>query len=104
MSKQREKEKQRGRVIKLSKEVANFLSRKRLDKKKESFDSVLRRHFGLPSRKGEPQALRTYFILDTEEQPLAFREAPEARGFAIIHALRKKRKKADRVIEVREIP
>lgn len=96
------KKPKKGRVIRLSPEVELFLRKHR--KKSESFDATLRRRFGLPTRKGEPQELGIFFVLENSGRPLIFTEEPEARGFAVELAIRKRTRKAERVLTVQEIP
>ena len=95
--------KKKGRVVRLSKEVETYLSRKR--KGSESFDSILRRVFGLPDRKGNEQPLKTYYVIDNGgKSPIIKRDKAEAKGEAIILAVRKDSKKTERVLTVREVP
>ncbi len=100
-------QKQKGTVVKLSPEVIAYINPKRRYKKgtkSESYDSALRRFFGLPTVRGEAQSLRNYFIIDNGGEPLAFADKAEARGTAVIRAVRKGHKKAEAVIAVREMP
>ena len=94
--------KRKGPVIRVSHDVERFLTRHR--RKKESFDAILRRYFGLPDKRGNPQDLRTYFVIPNDDKPIVFTEEPDARGFAIQLAIRQNRKKTERAIEVREVP
>ncbi len=94
------------KVIKLSDEVADALDS--LRERKEGWDSMLRRHFGLPSRFGKPQPLAEYFVV-AAEKPVICRTKAEANGEAILLAVRRGQKKSDRkakdpVIRVREVP
>lgn len=102
-----EKERRRKRtskVIRLSRDVFNFIGRKA--RKGESADSTLRRLFGLADRKGTPQDLRVYYVVPNDGKPIIRDTEADARGEAILLAARRRlgAKKAERVIEVREIP
>ena len=92
----------KGKVVRISPSVRTFLNNKRL--KKESYDACLRRLHGLPSRKGRPQPLPIFYVLENEGQPAVFLDEAEAKGFAIRLAVRRQRKKTERVIPVQEIP
>ncbi len=100
--------KKEGRVIRLSKELDEHLAG--LMRKKEGYDSLLRRYFGLPRRKDRtPQPLRTYFIVDSESSLIARKKISEARGDVILLAVRRgqrlsDKQKKDAVITVREVP
>lgn len=95
--------------IKVSDEVLRVLSR--LRGHSESYDACLRRHFGLASRKGEPQSLLKYYIVDAGEgeAPIARRTLAEARGEAILLSVKRGGKRTDNykkvpVLTVREVP
>ena len=88
-----------GRAIKLSHEVINTLKRKQ--KKNESFDSIIRRILGLPSRDGKDQSLKTFYVI-TKPEGAAFNKLEEARGEAMIRAAMKKKRKAEKPIKVKE--
>lgn len=94
----------KGKVVRISKEVEQHLRRKR--KKKESFDSVLRRMFGLNDLKGIPQPLHTYWVLANEGQPMIFMlgEKDVARGMAMRLAVRRGVRKTEPVLRVQEVP
>ncbi len=101
------KAKKDGRVIKLSREVFAHLAA--LKGEREGFDGCLRRHLGLPSRTGHEQPLRTYFIIDTPDDLIVHRKLSEARGEAILLAVRRgqrlsDKKRKDAVVTVRELP
>jgi hypothetical protein len=98
------KRKSTNRPVKLSKEVLGWISKRKLrkgEKNVESFDAFLRRFFGLPSRKGEPQELKKYYVLPNEGEPLIFLNKAEARGAAVIRAVRRGTRKAEPVLTVR---
>jgi hypothetical protein len=98
--------KAKGSPVKLSHEVITYLNKKKRRDSgtpAESYDSVLRRLFGLPTTKGEEQALETFFVIPAEE-PLIFRDKAEARGAAVLRAVRKQTKKPEFVLTVRECP
>lgn len=90
----------RGRIIRISPELESYL-RKRL-KKKESFDSILRRLIGLNPRgkRGRAVRQREKFWLLRLPQPAIFPTEAEARGEAIIRAVRMKKKKTERPLEL----
>jgi hypothetical protein len=92
--------------VKLSGAVIGFLNNRRGNKggRKESYDSVLRRYFGLPTQRGKPQRLKTYFVLDNDGSPLIFTRKADAAGEAVILAVRRKGKQPDPVITVRGAP
>lgn len=93
-----------GRAVKLSKEVIAWLEKNQRrinDKRIESYDEILRRLFGLPTRRGERQPTLTYFVLPNEGEPLIFQDKAEARGAAVIRAVRRGLKKAEAVVTVR---
>ncbi len=91
----------KSKVIKLSLEVINLLNRRRARMNNTSYDAALRYYFGLPSRKGEEHNLATYYVLPNEGEPLIFKTKAEARGAAVIRAVRKGHKRAEAVITVR---
>lgn len=95
------RKKKEGKVIKISHFLANYL-RKR-GSRGESFDSILRRHFGLPDRKGKPNKLAYYYVVPGEK-PIIRTDLAEARGEAIVQAARKGLKKAVAVLTLREVP
>lgn len=87
-----------GKAIKLSHEVIDRLKRKQ--RKRESFDSVLRRILGMPSRSGERQELKILYALT--EPGLVFERLEEARGESMVQAAMKKKRKAEKPIKLRE--
>ncbi len=101
------KKKTEGKVIKLSRSLTRYLDSIRTDR--ESYDSILRRQFGLPSRTGHEQPLRTYYVIDTPDDLVIKRRLSEARGEAILLAVRRgqkltDKKKKESVLTVRELP
>ena len=92
---------QTGKPIRISDDVTNFLNRKR--RKNESYDSLLRRVFGLPDKSGNAQELKVYWVIDNSGDPQAYVEESIARGDAVRLAIRAGKKKTERVFEVREI-
>ena len=94
--------KTQAKAVKLTADVIGRLDRKR--RKGESYDSMLRRQFGFPSRKGEPQPLQEFFVLPNDGQPLIFLSEAEARGAAITLAVRKGKRKTEAVVTAREVP
>lgn len=102
------RELKKGKAVKLSPQLVSWIERKKRRPgrpNEESYDSVLRRFLGLPDRrgKGRRQELKTFFIVPNEGQPMVFLEEAEARGAAIMLAVRKKREKPEAAIEVREV-
>ena len=96
-----------GKVIKLSRELTSHLDTLRTER--EGYDSLLRRHFGLPTRKGYDQSLKTYYVIDTPDALIIRRKLSEARGDAILLAVKRGQKfahkeKKDAVVSVRELP
>lgn len=71
---------------------------------KHSYDVFLRKHFGLPDKRGKAQPLREYFIIPNGDSPFVCLEEPDARGLAVQIAVQKKTKKVERVLKVRELP
>lgn len=101
----KEKTGRTGRPVKLSKMLFEYLSK---EKGQDTFDAYLRRQFGLMSKQGETQRLRTYYLIDTETELIAKRTLAEARGETIVLAVRRGQKrnwraKKDEVITVREL-
>lgn len=90
-----------GKAVKLSQAVVTYLRKK--GEETESYDSILRREFGLPSRKGEDQSLCVYYLVPGGKPELS-ESLAEARGAAILLAARKGLKKAVSIITLREIP
>lgn len=94
-------EKNKGRVIRLSKATENYLTQRRHGD--ESPNETLKRILGLPNRRGEEQKLKRYYVIPNGNSPLVRMTLAEARGEAILIATRKKLKKAEAVIVVQEI-
>jgi hypothetical protein len=93
--------KRRGVVIRVSREVEVFLRAKQ--RKVETYDALLRRFFGLPTKKGKEQPLRTFYVIpDESHAPLCFTSAAVAKGEAVRQAVRAGTKKVTKVITVRE--
>ena len=88
----------KGRPVRLSNEVLSVLDRKL--RKAESYDSLLRRIIGLPSRNDEPQHLEVFWVLPSTL--LARKSLAEARGEAVLAAVRKGKKKTEKPIKVVE--
>lgn len=88
------KKKRPGRVIRVSRDIELFVNKRR--RTKESFDSCLRRLLGLPLRgtKDKPAKRQEVWVL---KQPTlaVFENEADARGSAVITAVRSKRKKPE---------
>jgi len=89
----------KGKVVRISPEVHAFLFGKL--KKNESWDALLRRILGFPTRKGMPQPLIEVFLLRTTMK--AYPSMARARGAAVAEAVQKGRNKAERPVRVREV-
>lgn len=99
------KRQQQGKIIRISHDIETFLNKRR--KKEElnaSYDSLLRKHFGLNTIKGLKQPLQTLFIVFDGKMPLVFMKRSEARGMAVQIATMNGKQKADAIMEVREVP
>lgn len=90
-----------GKVVKLTRFLANWLRAR--GARDESFDSILRRQFGLPSCRGEAQPLSLFYVIPGPPAQVSD-DLAEARGKAIVAATRKGLKRAQSVITVREVP
>lgn len=97
--KQEEKKKRYGRVLKVSQESYTYLRKKK--KKGEGFDATIRRIFGLKDKKGNPQPLKKYWLLERPE-PTIFATQSEARGEAMIRAAMDGKRKAEKPKRMRE--
>jgi hypothetical protein len=87
------------KVIRVSSDVADRLAKHKGSD--ESWDTYLRRHLGMSSKDGTPQALRTYYVVPGEK-PLISLYKSEAKGIKVIEEV-KQGKKLPAVIEVREL-
>lgn len=92
----------KGRPVRLSDDIYNLLDKKRSRfTKRLSFDCLLRRVFGLPNRRGEPQPLVEGW-LEVNSGKFYLDEA-DARGAAVIEAARARTKKVKRPLRMREV-
>lgn len=93
-----------GKVVKLSRELYDLLMRKcspRGSDRPLSLDAMLRKHFGVQSRKGEPSpALEGWIEVDSEK---FFLDKKDAMGAACVSAARRKVKHVTRPVHVREV-
>ena len=87
------------KIIRLSMDVINALEKYK--DKDESWDTYLRRHLGLTSKEGEPQALRTYYVLPGKNPKISLHKA-ELKGLRLVEQV-KTGKELPQVIEVREL-
>lgn len=99
-NRRRRQAKDRGEVVRLSRQVVAHIKRKSKDK--ESVDATLRRLLGLPDKDGKAPALAEYFVL-TQPVLSAFLKEEQARGAAVMIAARAKKKKAEAPVRVREV-
>ena len=89
-----------GKVIKISQELYRSI-RGRSDEKK-SMDSLLRFKLGLPSRKGDVQKFRKFWILRNPTVKV-FDKLKDARGEAVLRAVRGGSERVERPMKLREI-
>ena len=105
----RKKRKPKSKPVRLSDELVAYIEKRREPKQEdkpelESIDYVARRLFGIPTRKGVKQSLKTYFVL-TKPELMIFRGKAEARGGAIVQAVRQGRSKVlEKAMQVKEMP
>lgn len=88
----------KGKPVRLSNEVLGVLTKKL--RTRESYDSLLRRILGMSTRNGKTQTLETFWVLSntlTVRRSLA-----EARGEAVLQAVRTGKRKAEKPIRVVE--
>ena len=95
-----------GQTLRISHAVFNYLNQRRLNDKTRkgrppSWDTFFRKFLGLPTRSGSPQPLVEGF-LETDTQVLYLTEA-EAAGAAVVQAARKKTKRINKPIKMREV-
>lgn len=96
----KDKSEKPGKVIRVDPLIWKHLNQHR--KQHETVSSALRRLMGLPPRKGEFSPIQTFYILP--ESRVVALTIEEARGLAVIHAVRKgKKKTTEKPIEVRQI-
>lgn len=91
----------KGKPIRLSNKVLETLDKKK--KGRESYDAILRRVLGLPTRKGLEQSLRTFWLLPSK---LIVRSSrAEAKGEAVLQSVQQGKKKVmEAPIKVVEMP
>lgn len=99
--KNRRKAASRGKVIRVSDTVWNYLNDRRLNSRTSSWDKFFRSVFGLKNRKGEEQPLVTGW-LEVNTGRFYLKQA-EANGAAVVAAARAGIKKYVRPIKMREI-
>lgn len=92
------KAKKGGKPIKLSYELIEFLDRKRKD---QSYDQILRKIFGLPTREGEKQPVKVFYAL-TNPKLAVFDNLADARGEAMIRAAMNGKRKTEKPIKMKE--
>lgn len=100
----RRKKASKGRVIRLSDDVLAYFENKRGDgktKNARSWDEFFRRVFGLPKRSGEEQILvEGWLEINTG---LLFLTEAEARGRAVMEAVKQGKKTVAKPIRMREV-
>jgi hypothetical protein len=90
-------------AIKVSLDILKILQHRRKRKPKlETYDSVLRRVLGIPSKTGEHSQRKVFWVL-TKPQIAIFHNPAEARGQAILNAIRMKARRAEKPLEVMEV-
>lgn len=98
----RRKRASKGRLIRVSDEVFNLLHKKRARfSKRMSWDCLLRRMFGLPTRKGDPQPLVEGWLEVNTGQ--FYLDEAEARGASVVAAARAKTKKCKQPLRMKEV-
>lgn len=90
------------KVMRISPAVVSYLTKRR--RKRESFDSILRRLFGLPTLKGALQELTTYFIIPNGDRPIVRLTKAEANGEAVLLATKKGLRTTEKVTKALEVP
>lgn len=90
--------KQKGKVVRLGASVYARLVVKKKDG--ESWDSLMRRLLGLATKKGIEQPKKTYWLLPNAK--LIFDTEKDARGMAVLLAVKAGRKKPEAPIKVSE--
>lgn len=88
----------KGKLIRVSDEIYALLNRNR---SRASWDCLLRRIFGLPNRKGEPQPLLIGWLEVNTGQ--FYLEEAEARGASVMVSAKAKTKKFRQPIKMREV-
>lgn len=96
----RRKEPDKGKPVRLSWEVLKYV--KRYAGAKESFDSVLRRLLGLPTKKGEKQELRVFWTVPGQKK--LYEDRADAAGESILLAHKSGKRKAKKPIKLKEFP
>ena len=97
----RKEARDKGRPVRISNEVLGALDKKK--RFKESYDAILRIILGLPTRKGKPQPLRSFWVLPTSL--IAKLSKAEAKGEAVLQSVRNGKKKVmEAPIKVIETP
>lgn len=89
----------KGRVIRISEQVFIYLEKKRAARD-ISFDSLFRMIFGIPKRDGSPNPLLTGYLEVTTRK--FYLDEGEARGVACLEAARRKTKRVNKPIKMRE--
>jgi hypothetical protein len=98
MARKRKPNRDKGEAVRLSNAVLAVLKPKL--KRGESYDNLLRRMLGLPSRKNEAQTRAIFWVLP--QTLIATKNLAEARGEAILAAVQQGKQKAEKPIKVIE--
>lgn len=97
---ERRKKKKPGKVIRVDAVAWAILEKKKRDG--ETISALIRRILGVTPRKGGGRVSRTFFLLPKAGVLLDCATIEEARGRAVLYAVRKKTE-PERPIEVREV-
>lgn len=93
--------KRQSRIIRISRDVDVFLNRAR--KHKGTYDAILRKLLGLDPKKGQAEPLKHYWVIPNGNDPVIYNTEAQAKGGAIVLAVKQHRKEAHPVIKVREV-
>lgn len=99
--KKRRNRKQDGKVVRLSEKLLKYLNQRKLKKTSESYDELVRRLLGVRSKTGDLNKIRTYWVL-TRPKLQVFDRLPDAKGQAVLNAVRAKKRQTEKPIKVKE--
>ncbi len=89
----------KGRVIRVSDDVWNYLQPRRRKDGRESHDCLLRRIFGIDQRSGDPNPLLIGWVAEGR----FFFEEADARGVCVTAAVKRGTRKVPAPVKMREI-